>query len=224
MPVDAQPVDAQPEQAERRSIRLLVVDDHPVVLDGVALLVRPYPEIEVVGSARTAREAVTVARATAPDVVLLDLRLADSLATDVIQQLRQTVPAAKIVIFTAHREHAGIRAVLEAGIDGCLLKDAGGTDLADALHRVVAGQRVYDGRLSNRPTPQLVDRLSKIGLSRREYEVLRLVAMGQTVPEIATALGLTRSTVRTYLQGAIQKLGARNRIEAISRAHEVSLL
>lgn len=206
------------------TIRLLVVDDHPVVLDGITLLLRSDPDIVVVGSTRTGREAVTVARETQPDVVLLDLRLPDTLATDVIGELRLAVPSAKIVIFTAHQEHAGIRAAMDAGIDGCLLKDAGRTDLVDALHRVVAGQRVYDARLSNRPTPQVLDRLSKIGLSRREYEVLRLVAMGQTGPEIAAALGLTRNTVRTYLQGAIQKLGARNRIEAIARAHEVSLL
>jgi DNA-binding NarL/FixJ family response regulator len=206
------------------TIRLLVVDDHPVVLDGITLLLRSDPDIVVVGSTRTGREAITVARETQPDVVLLDLRLPDTLATNVIGELRLAVPAAKIVIFTAHQEHAGIRAAMDAGIDGCLLKDAGRTDLVDALHRVVSGQRVYDARLSNRPTPQVLDRLSKIGLSRREYEVLRLVAMGQTGPEIAAALGLTRNTVRTYLQGAIQKLGARNRIEAIARAHEVSLL
>jgi DNA-binding NarL/FixJ family response regulator len=206
------------------TIRLLVVDDHPVVLDGVTLLLRADPDIVVVGSARTGREAITTARELKPDVVLLDLRLPDTLAINVIGELRQAVPAAKIVIFTAHQEHAGIRAAMETGIDGCLLKDASRTDLVDALHRVMAGQRVYDGRLSNRPTPQVLDRLSKIGLSRREYEVLRLVAMGQTGPEIAAALSLTRNTVRTYLQGAVQKLGARNRIEAIARAHEVSLL
>jgi DNA-binding NarL/FixJ family response regulator len=206
------------------TIRLLVVDDHPVVFDGVTLLLRADPDIVVVGSARTGREAITTARELKPDVVLLDLRLPDTLAINVIGELRQAVPAAKIVIFTAHQEHAGIRAAMETGIDGCLLKDASRTDLVDALHRVMAGQRVYDGRLSNRPTPQVLDRLSKIGLSRREYEVLRLVAMGQTGPEIAAALSLTRNTVRTYLQGAVQKLGARNRIEAIARAHEVSLL
>ena len=137
--------------------------------------------------------------------------------------LRELVPAARVVVFTAHGDHHGVQAALDAGAHGALLKDAAATDLVAALRRVLRGERVSRsadgaGRGPGRAA------LARSGLTRREYEVLRLAAQGRTNPEIAETTGLARNTVKTYLQAALHKLGARNRVEAIGKASEAGLL
>ncbi|TNC27780.1 response regulator [Amycolatopsis alkalitolerans] len=202
---------------------VLVVDDHPVVRDGVTLLLRAEPALELAGSAESGRVAIARVAQLRPDLILLDLRLPDMLAPEVIAELRQVHPAGRIVVFTAHGDHQGLLAALDAGAHGCLLKDVAGTDLVSALRRVLRGERVVDPRI----LPDQAQRshaLARSGLTRREYEVLRLAAQGQTNPEIAEAMGLTRNTVKTYLQSALHKLGARNRVEAIGKAGEAGLL
>jgi DNA-binding NarL/FixJ family response regulator len=205
-------------------VRVLVVDDHPVVTQGVALLLRSQPDVVLVGSARTGREALDAAAALDPDVVLLDLRLPDMLATEVIRKLRSVRPQARVLLFTAYADHAALPAALEEGVAGCLLKDASTTDLASAIQQAHRGLTVMDQRVDETCTGRLREALFRAGLTRREYEVLRLVAAGHTNPEIADDLGLTRNTVKTYLQSAMTKLGARNRVEAIAKASEARLL
>jgi two-component system, NarL family, nitrate/nitrite response regulator NarL len=203
--------------------RVMVVDDHPVVRDGVALLLRGEPALVVVGSAESGRSALDRAPELRPDLVLLDLRLPDMLAPEIVVGLRELVPDARIVVFTAHGDHHGVQAALDAGAHGALLKDAAATDLVDALRRVLRGERVSDPRM----VPSDAGRgaaLARSGLTRREYEVLRLAAQGRTNPEIAETTGLARNTVKTYLQAALHKLGARNRVEAIGKASEAGLL
>ncbi|MEU8621883.1 response regulator transcription factor [Streptomyces sp. NPDC048623] len=208
----------------RRPVRILVADDHPVVCDGVRLLLRHDPRITVVGSAQTGAEAVRQAVELRPDVVLLDLRLPDMLAPEVIDRLRDEAPGVRVLLFTAYGDHAGVRTALDHGADGCLLKDAATTDLTAAIHKVAAGTPVMDPRLSAPDDTDLHRHLQEAGITRREYDVLRLVAMGHTNPEIAEELHLARNTVKTYLQAAMHKLGARNRVEAIARAGEARLL
>jgi len=203
--------------------RVMVVDDHPVVRDGVALLLRAEPTLVVVGSAESGRAALDRAAALKPDVVLLDLRLPDMLAPEVVAGLQDLVPAARVVVFTAHGDHQGVRAALDAGAHGALLKDAAATDLVAALRNVLRGERVTDPRIAPDGESRQAA-LARSGLTRREYEVLRLAAQGRTNPEIAESTGLARNTVKTYLQSALHKLGARNRVEAIGRAAECGLL
>jgi two-component system, NarL family, nitrate/nitrite response regulator NarL len=206
----------------RTPARVMVVDDHPVVRDGVALLLRGEPALTVVGAAETGRAALERAGAVRPDLVLLDLRLPDMLAPEVVVGLRAVVPAARVVVFTAHGDHHGVRAALDAGAHGALLKDAAATDLVAALRRVLSGERVCDPRMvADEPAGAA---LAQSGLTRREYEMLRLAAQGRTNPEIAESTGLARNTVKTYLQSALHKLGARNRVEAIGKASEAGLL
>lgn len=201
-------------------IRLLVVDDHLVVREGARLLVQRDPTITIAGYAPTAREALALAKRIRPEVVLLDLRLPDMLAPEAVRSLRAVAPTSKVLLFTAHAQHAGIEAALAAGAHGCLLKDAGQTDLLHAIKCVARGQRVVDPRIDAERTVGGV-----VGdLTPREYEVLRRVALGETNPEIADALTLSRNTVKSYLQSAMQKLGARNRVDAIVRAGERGLL
>lgn len=206
------------------TVRLLIVDDHPVVRDGVALLVQRHPGLEVAGYARNGAEAVEAAAALVPDVVLLDLRLPDMLAPEVVRRLRAVAPAARIVVFTAHADHVALATIRDAGVDGCLLKDATHTDVVDAIRRVAGGEQVFDARIDGVSLDRARVPAGGPALTAREYEVLRRAAMGETNPEIAAALGLSRNTVKAYLQTVLQKLGARNRVEALARANEAGLL
>jgi two-component system nitrate/nitrite response regulator NarL len=199
-----------------RPWRLLVVDAHPVVRDGLALLLGGVPSMHLVGAAESGGAALDRAPALAPDLVLLDVRLPDMLAPELVTALRAAVPAARAVLFTADGDHHAVRAALDAGAHGVVLKDATVADLVAALRRVLHGERVQD--------PRIALPLPGGGLTRREYEVLRLAAQGHTNPEIAHHTGLTRNTVKTYMQSTLQKLGARNRIEAIGKAGLADLL
>jgi DNA-binding NarL/FixJ family response regulator len=202
---------------------VFVVDDHPVVRDGVTLLLRSDPSLIITGSAESGRAAIERITRLRPDIVLLDLRLPDMLAPEVISELRKVHPTGKIVVFTAHADHQGITASLQAGAHAALVKDVAGTDLSAALRQVLRGEQVVDPRIVPHQT-QRSDALARSGLTRREYEVLRFAAQGRTNPEIAESTGLTRNTVKTYLQSALHKLGARNRVEAIGKASEAGLL
>ena len=205
------------------SKKVLVVDDHPVVRDGVKLLLRSDPTLVVAASVESGRAAIPLVRQLRPDIVLLDIRLPDMCVTEVIAKIRQASSTTRIVIFTAHTDHAAMKNALDAGADGGLLKDIAGMALSAALRRILRGEQVVDPRIvsdeSRRSTA-----LSRLGLTRREYEVLRLAAEGKTNPEIALSIDLTRNTIKTYLQSALHKLGARNRVEAIARAGEAGLL
>lgn len=209
-------------RAGERVISVLVVDDHPVVSQGVAVLVEQASWIRVVGSACSGREAIAVAERLQPDVVLLDLCLSDMLGSEVAAALGERAPRSAVVIFTAFPEHAALEAARQAGAVGLVVKDAGRTDLVSTITRAArreplgwsaAGERTVSGA-----------DLARVGLTRREYDVVRHVALGETNREIAGAMYLSPNTVKTYLQSALVKLGARNRVEAIARAHEFGLL
>jgi two-component system, NarL family, nitrate/nitrite response regulator NarL len=202
-------------------IRVLVVDDHPVVHDGVAMLVERTRSITVAGYACSGREAIELAGELRPDVVLLDLRLPDMLGSEAVRAIRRQAPGVAVLIFTAHADHAALQAAREAGAAGMVVKDVTRSDLTDVIGRAARGEPVPWGAVGAEATAA---RLARFGLTRREYDVLRRVALGETNAEIAAATFLSRNTVKTYLQSALQKLGARNRVEAIARASEGGLL
>ena len=203
-------------------IHVLVVDDHPIVLDGVTLALHNTSWLRVAGYARSGKEAIAALRTLRPDVVLLDLRLPDMLGPEAVQALRAGDPAVKVIMFTAYPDHAALDAALAAGAHGVVVKDSEPAELVDVIARVLAGERV--GSVDGSVGTALNGKLREHGLTRREYDILRRVAMGETNPEIAAALGLTRNTVKTYLQRALEKLGARNRLEAFRIAEEAGWL
>jgi DNA-binding NarL/FixJ family response regulator len=207
-----------------RTVRVFVADDHPIVLDGVTLALQRTSWLQVVGYARTGRDTIAAAARLRPDVVLLDLRLPDMLGSEVTVSLLADTPPLKIILFTAYPDHAAIDAALSAGAHGVAVKDTERADLVSIIDKVVSGQRVIAAGIGSDDLILRRGGLDKIGITRREYDILRRVAMGQTNPEIAEALGLTRNTVKTYLQRLLEKLGARNRIEALSRANELGIL
>jgi DNA-binding NarL/FixJ family response regulator len=207
-----------------RLVRVLVADDHPIVLDGVSLALQNTSWLRVAGYARSGRETITAVQNLRPDVVLLDLRLPDMLGPEVVQALRAQNSDVKVILFTAYPDHAALDAALAAGAHGVAVKDTEREDLVDIIRRVVAGERVVGTDGGGSSGAMLSRKLREHGLTRREYDILRRVAMGETNPEIAAALGLTRNTVKTYLQRALEKLGARNRVEALARANQLGIL
>lgn len=199
-------------------VRLLVVDDHPVVRAGIELLAHTHPAIAIAGYAPTGREGLRLAAEVAPDVILLDLRLPDMLAPEIVSALAVCAPRAKIVVFTAYPDHPAVRAALEAGAYGVLPKDASRTDLVAAIVRAMRPG-------GHEPPREPGDRRNAHALiARREYDVLRRLTTGETNSEIASAMQISPNTVKAYLRNLMQKLDARNRVETISRAREMGLL
>jgi len=202
-----------------RTARLLVVDSQPIVSAGVFHVAAGTSWLEPVGHARTGGEAIAMAGAIRPDIVLLELRLSDMLAPELIQALRSHRPELRLVVFTAYPPSSALYAAVEDEVDGVVRKDADFSRLVEVLHRVHCEQPVRRNRDS------VLTRDTRMhGLTRREYEILRRVAMGETNMEIARAVGLTSNTVKTYFQRTLEKLGARNRVEALLHASEIGLL
>ncbi len=156
--------------------------------------------------------------------MVLDLRLPDMLGPEVVRSIHHGAPGAKVILFTAYPDHAAVDPALAAGAKAVVLKDADRADLVDVIRRVAAGETVGPDSGVGEASRRFADKLRRSALTRREYDILRLISMGQTNPEIADALGLTRNTVKTYVQSALNKLGARNRIEALNRLSERGLL
>lgn len=200
------------------TVDVLVVDDHPVVRDGVASQLGVSSRLRVVGFAESGSSALSAVARLAPDVILLDLRLGDMLASELVVDLLRVSPTSRILLFTAYPEHAAVAAAVAAGAHGVLVKDVARGNLVGAVLAVAAGEGV--GSQSGG-----TDAPGALGvLTAREYDVLRRAAMGQSNPEIADALFVSRNTVKSYMQNVLQKLGARNRVEAIARARDLGLL
>jgi DNA-binding NarL/FixJ family response regulator len=204
--------------------RVLLVDDHPIVISGIRRLLAFAPDFEVVGQASTAQEAVETAIATAPDLILLDLHLPDVHSADLCRRMRATVPTAQVVIFTAFVEAALLRSCVAAGVAGVLLKDAHELDLVGDLRRIRSGRVVIDDRVQATADPAAEPGLLDATLTQREHEVLRLLAEGMSGKEMATALGLAPNTVRSYCQSLLSKLQSSSRIQALANARARGLL
>lgn len=205
--------------------RILLVDDHPIVLDGLRALLDTAQEFDVVGEATDRETALRLAAELRPHAVVLDLRLHGSYAADTATQLKAAAPGALVLIHTATEELEPVRAALRAGADGAVFKDA--RDLIPALRSVLAGEGPYvDPRLTRTPE----SRRSEVSgdlvepLSPREYEVLCAFAVGRSTRDIAQELFLAESTIRSYTKSLFTKLGAHSRIEAVAAARRVALI
>lgn len=204
-------------------IRLLIVDDHPVVRAGLVGLLSDEPGFEVVGEASDGAQAARLAEATRPDVVLMDLRMP---GVDGVEATARIVAQSgpKVLILTTYESDDQILAAIEAGASGYLLKAAPQAEIVAGIRSVAAGQTA----LSPQVAVRLVERMRRpepdAVLTARELDVLRLVATGHSNKQIAVALGIGESTVKTHLLKVFEKLGVADRTRAVTLAMERGLL
>ena len=203
-------------------VRAVVVDDHPVVRDGLVAMLGSDPGIEVVGSAQDGTDGLRLIERTAPDVVLMDLRMPGTGGTEAIRQLRRRDRLRpRVLVLTTYDTDRDIRGALEAGADGYLLKDARRDDVLRAVHDLAAGRPV----LAAAALAVLASgRDPRRELSGREVEVLRLVADGCTNRAVGSLLGIGEATVKTHLGHVYEKLGVTDRASAVRTAWELGLV
>ena len=204
-------------------VRVLIVDDHPVVCEGFSQLFEFVDGIDVVGTAATGREAMERIDMLVPDVVLLDLHLPDGDGVAVAGRVRARHPDVRIVIFTAGADIAEIRKASSAGVDGVLLKTMPVGELIRAIREVANGREVVDRDLvGSLSTPD--DETGVVALSERELEVLALLSRGMTNKDVAAALFISRATVKTHIENLLRKLEASDRAAAVAEGFRRGLL
>jgi DNA-binding NarL/FixJ family response regulator len=202
-------------------IRVLLVDDHPVVREGLRGIVGTEDGIDVVGEAGSAADAVAAARAYEPDVVLMDLRMPDGDGVQATRDLLARDPGCRVVVLTTYENDADILRAVEAGATGYLLKDAGRSELVGAIRAAARGETVLAPAVAAR----LVSRMrSPVDLTPREIEVLRLVGEGRTNAEIGRELFISEATVKTHLLRTYGKLGVSDRTAAVTAALQRGIL
>ncbi|GAA4508919.1 response regulator transcription factor [Actinoallomurus oryzae] len=202
-------------------IRILLVDDHPVVREGLRGMLAAEDDLEVVAEAGGAAEAVAAVRAHEPDVVLMDLRMPGGDGVEATSRVLVQRPETRVVVLTTYDTDADILRAVEAGAAGYLLKDASRAELAQAIRAAARGETV----LAPSVAAKLVSRMrSPVELSRREIEVLRLVARGRTNAEIGRELLISEATVKTHLLRTFGKLDVSDRTAAVTAALERGIL
>jgi DNA-binding NarL/FixJ family response regulator len=201
-------------------IRLLVADDHPVVLTGIEGMLASQPDLSVVATASSGDQAIDLARRHLPDVALLDLRMPGGGGLAVINALRADRLPTRVLVLTTYDAEADIVPALEAGARGYLLKDVPRADLFEAVRAVARGERVLSPAIRAR----LSARSCGIELSARELEVLGRVKDGESNRAIARALFISEATVKTHLIHVFEKLGVNDRTLAVTRAIALGIL
>ena len=215
-------------------IRVLIADDQRVVREGLALVLGLLDDVEVVGAASDGAEAVALSEQLRPDVVLMDLRMPRCDGVEATRQVRERVPETRVVVLTTFSDDRSVIDALRAGARGYLTKDAGGTEIRDALRQVLDDNAVIDPAVAHHlvnavasaplesrpPTPSRFPD----GLTPREAEVLALIAAGLSNADIATRLVVTEGTVKSHINHLLAKIGARDRAQAVAYAYRTGLV
>jgi len=207
-------------------IRIVVVDDHALIRQGVILYLLREPDLEVVGEAADAQTALQTITSCQPDVVLMDIRLGSETSLDLTRHLKSTWPSLRVLVVTAHSDDAFVGSMLDAGADGYLLKDVAMEELTRAIRAVAVGHFVLHPSVARRLAT--INRQGQLRqentLTPRELEILQQMAEGATSKEIARRCGLSAKTVENHRAHILTKLEARNAAEAVSRALAKGLL
>ena len=206
------------------AIRVLLVDDHRMVLEGLRLLLQPLPHIQITGTCTSAAEALAAVAAAVPDVVLLDLNLPDQPGSAVCRQLTSTYPTLKVLVLTTLNEKSMVQRLMQDGAAGYVLKNATPEELAEAIGRVHAGRKYFSDEVQElllQPTPPVP---AVPALTRREREILPLIAQGLTSQAIADRLFLSALTVETHRRNILAKFGVNNTAALIRLAGQYQLL
>jgi DNA-binding NarL/FixJ family response regulator len=207
--------------------RVLIADDHPVVREGVRRILQSAVEMEVVGEAGTSDEMIEAARRLKPDVVILDIGMPGPSFLEVLAALPAACPGAKTLILSAHPEEEYAVRALRSGAVGYLTKGYAPADLIEAVRRVAQGRRYVSAALAERLALNIVGEADKPPherLSNREFEVLRLLAGGLSLKEIAASLAVNPKTVSSFRARVLQKLGAKTNADLVRYAIEHHLL
>jgi len=197
-----------------KQIKILTVDDHPLLRQGIAAVIQGEKDMLIVGEAANGREAIQMFRSHRPDVTLMDLQMPDLNGIDAILTIRRENPQARIIVLTTYEGDALARRALKAGVVGYILKDMIRTELLEAIRSVYAGNRYIPQKIAL----ELAEHYAQDDLSEREIEVLREVAHGTSNKIIASHLSITEATVKAHMQNILLKLGASDRTHAVSIA------
>ena len=204
-------------------IRLLIVDDHPVVRDGIRGMLAGDPDLDVVGEASDGTEAIALVDTLKPDVILMDLRMPRLGGAAAIKELAERGAAAKVLVLTTYDTDRDVVPALAAGATGYLLKDTPRDELVRAIHAAARGESVLAPSVATRLVTQLRSP-EQDALSERELEVLRLIAQGETNAGAAARLFISEATVKTHLLHVYAKLSVNDRAAAVAKAYERGLL
>jgi DNA-binding NarL/FixJ family response regulator len=209
------------------SIRIMIVDDHPVTREGLHAALDVEDAVEVVGEAGSGEQAIEDAGDLKPDVVFMDVRMPGMGGIEAARAIRQASPNTKVILVTVDESRASISEAIQAGVSGYLLKDTSADELVNAARLAVEGKAVIHPQLT-RAFIEEVQTAEKKGdaaaLSRREKEILQKVAYGATTKEVAHDLGISPHTVKTHLERIFEKLGANDRAQAVAIAIRTGLV
>ena len=193
-------------------IRIMCVDDHPLMREGIAAIIKNETDMVLVAEASNGREAITGYREQRPDIALMDLRMPDISGIDAVIAIRTEHPSAKIIMLTTFEGDAEIRRALDAGAQGYMLKSMPRKQLVEMIRKVHAGKKHIPPEVA----AHLVEHLGEESLSKREVEVLLKVAGGNRNSDIAALLFISEETVKGHIKHIMEKLGASDRTEAVA--------
>ena len=196
---------------ENKTIRVLMVDDHPLLREGIAAVIEGQPDLEVVGEATNGREAVEQFRARKPDIVLMDLQMPTMGGIEAISAIRSEFPHARIVVLTTYKGDTQALRAFKAGASGYLLKSMLRKELLDTIRSVHAGHRRIPPEIAN----EIAEHHTDDALSQREIEVLQRVAAGGANKIIAGELNISEETVKAHMRSILAKLSANDRTHAV---------
>ena len=193
-------------------IRIMTVDDHPLLLEGLGIVIRNQSDMDLVGQASNCRDAIQQFSKLRPDVTLMDLRLPDMSGIDGMIAIQEQFPEARVIIMTTFEGDAPVERALEAGAHSYILKNMPPPGIIDAIRQVHAGKKRVPAEIA----AKIVEHLGDEKLTHRELEVLRQAALGHRNRDIGETLFISEATVKVHMKRIMEKLGARDRTQAVA--------